>query len=125
MPSSFAYQKQEMQFAANAIAKGHRDPDNLREILICTTSKTTYPLVSAYFRQHHHDKELLEALFLVAMEGEDAGDAPWAAANTIADFPGLMLREHKAELLELSRHEWMYLKVPAQEALTKIVSHAT
>ena len=125
MPSSSAYQEQEMQFAAAAIAKGHQDPGSLRELLICTTSKTTYPLVNSYFHQHHHDKELLEALFLIAMEGEDVGDAPWAAANTIADFPGLMLREHKAELLELSKHEWMYLKVPAQEALNKIAGNAT
>ena len=77
-------------------------------------------MVDQYFRQHHGDEELLRALFAIASEGDDAGDAPWAAANTIADFPASMLKKYKAELIELSRHEWMYLKQPALDALAKI-----
>src|SRR5262249_41643944 len=98
----------------------HDDSENLRELLIWTTSKTTVAMVEEYFRQHHGDENLLRALFAIAGEGEDAGDAPWAAANTIADFPASMLKKHKAELLELSQHEWLYLKQPALDALAKV-----
>jgi hypothetical protein len=114
------YEEKEFQAAFTAIAKGHRESKNLRELLILTTSKTTCPMIDAYFCKHHHDKELLKALILIAFEGEDAGDAPWAAANTIADFPVLMLVEHKSALVELSQHDWMYLKQPAIKALSKI-----
>ena len=88
--------------------------------MIWTTSKTTVAMVDKYFRQHHHDEELLRALFAIASEGMDAGDAPWAAANTIADFPASMLKKYRAELLELSRFDWIYLKQPALNALAKI-----
>jgi hypothetical protein len=119
------YEQKEIKAASAAIAKGHRDPSNLRELLIWTTSKTTWGMIDSYFRQHHHDKELLAALISIALEGEDAGDAPWAAANTIADFPASMLVEHKDALLELSRDDWSYLKLPALKALAKIESNAT
>ena len=119
------YQKGELQAASEAIDKGHRDPENLRELLILTTSKTTCTLIDAYFEKHHQDKELLKALIRIALEGEDAGDAPWAAANTIADFPAAMLVEHKPALVELSEHEWNYLKQPAIKALEKIEKYAT
>ncbi|MEO0374348.1 MAG: hypothetical protein AAF329_06880 [Cyanobacteria bacterium P01_A01_bin.17] len=56
----------------------------------------------------------------VALEGEESGDAPWAAANTMADFPSKMLLEHKSSLETLSQFEWTYLKVPAQKALDKL-----
>src|SRR6185295_5095773 len=88
------YEEGEIAAASAALAQGHTDPKNLRELLIWTTSKTTCAAVEAYFQKHHHDKELLKALFAIALEGEDAGDAPWAAANTIADFPASMLVPH-------------------------------
>lgn len=114
------YEEFAIQSAAAAIAKGHGDPDNLRELLIWTTSKITCDSVDAYFRRHHADATLLKALFEIAAEGDDAGDAPWAAANVIADFPESMLRAHRSELIELSKHPWDYLSGPAREALRKI-----
>jgi len=120
--SDSEFSERQLRLASAAIAQGHSDPENLRELLICTTSTITHDMVEQYFRQHHQDKELLRALVSIALEGEDAGDAPWAAANTIADFPASMIAEHRAALLELSRHEWTYLQVPAQEALAKIDS---
>ena len=125
MSDNSSYQEGELQAASEAITKGHSDPENLRELLIWTTSKTTCSLINAYFEKHHHDKELLKALIIIALEGEDAGDAPWAAANTIADFPASMLVEHKSALVELSKYEWDYLKQPALKALEKIETHAT
>jgi hypothetical protein len=56
----------------------------------------------------------------IALEGEDAGDAPWAAANTIADFPADMLLPHKASLEKLAAEQWTYLHVPGRRALEKI-----
>jgi len=120
-----AYEKKELEDAAKAVAKGHGDDSKLRELLILTTSKTTYAMVSEYFRQHHHDKALLSALVSIALEGEDAGDAPWAAANTIAEFPASMLIEHESALLQLSEHDWDYLKTPALAALAKLDGYAT
>jgi hypothetical protein len=64
-------------------------------------------------------------LIAIALEGDDAGAAPWAAANTIAEFPAPMLAEHKAALLELSKYDWDYLKKPGLEALAKIGSDGT
>ena len=103
-----------------AISKGHKDPANLRELLIWTTSKPTRTIVDEYFSQHHDDGALLVALIDIALEGEDMGDAPWAAANTIADFPVHMLKEHVAALVTLSEYDWMYLKQPALKALSKL-----
>jgi hypothetical protein len=124
MAGNSTFEEGELKAASAAIAKGHRDPENLRELLIWTTSKTTRAMVESYFQQHYHDKDLLRALVSIALEGEDAGDAPWAAANTIADFPASMLMEHKAALLELSKHDWDYLKRPALAALAKIAGNA-
>ena len=115
-----SYEEKAQLAASAAIAKGHADPSNLRELLIWTTSKTTVAMVDIYFCQHHDDKNLLTALFEIALEGEDAGDAPWAAANTIADFPAPMLVEHRAALVQLSQFEWNYLRVPALKALAKL-----
>jgi hypothetical protein len=124
MAHDSTYQERALKAASAAIAKGHRDAANLRELLISTTSTITCSMVQSYFRQHHDDRELLRALVAIALEGEDAGDAPWAAANTIAEFPAPMLVEHKAALFELSKHDWDYLKKPALEALAKIAGDA-
>jgi len=118
--SAFDYQERERKAASAAIAKGHGNPADLRELLIWTTSTTTRADVEAYFRRHHHDKRLLAALVSIALEGEDAGDTPWAAANILSDFPASMLVEHKAALVELSQHDWDYLNRPARAALRKI-----
>ena len=115
-----SYRQQELHQASAAIAKGHKDPDNLRQLLIWTTSSTTSDLVETYFRQHLNDQELLRALVAIAMEGDDAGDAPWAAANVVAEFPAVLLADFKAELVELSQHPWSYLHVPARRALGKL-----
>jgi hypothetical protein len=114
------YESRSREAAAEAIKRGHGDIANLRELLIWTTSKTTAKTVEAYFARHHSDRELLRNLFAIALEGEDAGDAPWAAANVLAEFPASMLRDHKNELLTLSKFEWNYLKTPALKALSKL-----
>src|SRR5471030_1111191 len=85
-----------------AISKGHQDLANLRELLIWTTATPTSAIVDEYFSQHYEDGALLRALIDIALEGEDMGDAPWAAANTIAEFPAHMLQEHAASLVALS-----------------------
>ena len=108
------------QFAEAAIARGHRDHENLRTLLICTTSTATSDMVERYFAQHHDDKSLLNDLVSIALEGEDAGDAPWAAANVLSDFPVTLLREHEAELVELGKHDWSYLHEPARRALERM-----
>ena len=122
--ASPSYREQEIQAATAALAKGHSDPKNLRELLVWSTSKTTAEMIESYFRTHHRDSKLLSALFAIAAEGEDAGDAPWAAANTIAEFPADMLEPHRAELTELSQHQWTYLSKPAKDALAKIQNAA-
>jgi len=106
--------------AAAAIAKGHSVPAALRELLIWTTDRTTAPEVEAYFGRHLDDANLLNELFAIAREGEDAGDAPWAAANLIAEFPAALLSSHREELVALAQFEWDFLRQPAQKALTKI-----
>ena len=125
MTAGSEYEERERKAAFEATAKGHADPANLRELLIWTTSKTTRAAIEAYFRKHHHDKALLAALVSIALEGEDAGDAPWAAANTLAEFPASMLMEHKAALVDLSKRDWDYLNNPARAALRKIDASAT
>jgi len=74
-----------------------------------------------YFRQHLHDPNLLSALVTIALEGEDAGDAPWAAANTIEEFPVELLAPHEASLRQLSEETWIYLSDPAKRALAKLM----
>ena len=116
------YAEKSRRAAERAIALGHNEKSNLRELLILTTSSTTSELVNTYFQNHRDDETLLKSLFAIAAEGEDCGDAPWAAANIIAEFPVRMLSPHKAELVELSSHEWLYLKRPALDALAKIAN---
>src|SRR5262245_50647301 len=113
------YERWSRSQLADAIAKGHKDPDNLRELLIWTTSKITVSDAEAYFVAHHQDPELVDALIKIALEGEDAGDAPWAAANVLSGFPATMLRKHRAALQRLAQHEWMYFNIPAKKALEK------
>lgn len=114
------YANAALSAARLAISKGHNDLANLRELLIWTTSTSTSAIVDEYFSQHYEDGALLVALIDIALEGDDMGDAPWAAANTIADFPAHMLREHVAALVTLSEYDWMYLKEPALKALSKL-----
>jgi hypothetical protein len=115
-----SYEERIVSAATAAIAKGHHDPENLRQLLIWTTATPTFPMIDAYFRRHHTDNGLLTALVQIALEGEDCGDAPWAAANTIANFPSEMLASHRDALESLAAHPWDYLNVPAKEALAKI-----
>ena len=107
---------------ADAVARGHADPANLREILIWTTNTTTAPTAEGYLAQHRADPALLKALVAIALEGEDAGDGPWAAANTIADYPADMLLPYKSDLETVAREQWSYLHVPARAALAKIAA---
>jgi hypothetical protein len=106
--------------ALAAIEKGHVDPENLRELVVWTTSTTTYDAVIAYFRQHLDDPAFLAQLVSLALEGDDAGDAPWGAANLLEEFPEHLLQPHCAALLELSQHSWSYLSEPAKRALAKV-----
>ena len=119
------YESSSKAEAVEAIAKGHSDIENLRELLIWTTSTTTSAMVEEYFAHHYDDTALLSNLLAIASEGEDAGDAPWAAANTIAQFPARLLSEHRAALEMLSLHPWSYLSSPAKAALAKIAQDAT
>ena len=125
MPSNDDYRASTVKAASAAIARGHHDPVNLRDLLIWTTSKTTCSMVEEYFQKHLDDQTLLGALFAIAEEGEDCGDAPWAAANTISEFPSAMLAPYKARLVALSNHEWSYLSTPAAQALAKVQASAT
>ncbi len=115
-----SYDEDCRRWVADAIAKGHSDPADLREILVWTTCRVTAQAAEIYLARHRTDPELLNSLVAIALEGEDAGDAPWAAANTIAKYPGAMLVHHKASLESIAREQWMYLHVPAREALAKV-----
>lgn len=119
------YDTLQRQCTETLSARGHRDPSDLRELLILTTNTTTESTVAAYFRNYHNDPALLKQLIEIALEGKDAGDAPWAAANTLAEFPYGMLAKHKSELLTLSQFEWSYLNISALAALAKIENKVT
>lgn len=112
----------EQELTIRAAKIGYTDPNSLRQLLIATTSKTTSPIAMTYFREHLSDERLLECLLPIALEGEDAGDAPWAAANVIVEFPAHLLRKHEDALKRLSQEQWTYLKDPANKALAKITS---
>jgi len=98
MSSSEDYRATTVKAASAAIVRGHHDPANLRELLVWTTSKTTRAMVEEYFRKHFDDRVLLEMLCAIAEEGEDCGDAPWAAANTISEFPVALLMSQRTFL---------------------------
>ena len=122
MSSRSSYADERRQACEAAAANGYEDPASLRELLIRTTSTVTAPLAEAYFAEHRSDAKLLSLLVEIALEGEDAGDAPWAAANTIADFPAEMLWPHKKSLEKLAAQQWTYLHVPGGRALAKIAA---
>lgn len=94
----------------------------LRDRLIETTNMTKAPAAMAYFRQHLNDESLLAQLIEIALEGEDMGDAPWAAANVIAEFPVELLTSHEGELRKIAAEPWDYLNRPARAALAKIAA---
>jgi len=120
--SGISYEEHCRLALAQAMAQGHADPANLRKILIATANMDTAPTANKYLEQHRADPELLKALIAIALEGEDAGDGPWTAANTIAEYPGAMLVPYKAELEAIAREQWSYLHLPAREALAKIAA---
>jgi len=120
MTSFTPYQEREMQAAAAAMARGYQDAAALRELLVWTTSKTTAAGVEEYLKPHLAEASLVDALVAIALEGEDAGDAPWAASNLLSAASADALRPHEAALTELSTHPWSYLSVPAQKALAKL-----
>ena len=59
---------------------------------------------------------LLGKLVEIALEGEAAGDAPWAAANVIAEYPSALLRAHENSLRKIAAESWVYLSRPATAA---------
>lgn len=120
MNTSDEYREKSRSAANAALARGHQDIKNLREILIWTTSRTTVDLVENYFAEHLGDSKLVESLVTIALEGEDAGDAPWAAANTLTAFPTTMLLPHRAAIVELSQYDWDYLSGPAKRILVRL-----
>jgi hypothetical protein len=120
MTSDSSYVRERLRMVAEAASKGHRDPCSLRELLIYTTDTNTGPIALAYFAQHREYPDLLRSLVNIALKGEHAGDAPWAAANIIADYPAKMLLPHKGNLEQLAREQWTYLHEPAKRALAKI-----
>ena len=122
MSSESSYADQRRRVCEAAAARGYEDPASLRELLICTTSTVTAPMAEAYFAERRNDPKLLSLLVAIALEGEDAGDAPWAAANTIADFPAEMLLPHKLSLEKLAAEQWTYLHVPGRRALEKVAA---
>lgn len=122
MTSSDTHRQWEFSNLSAALSKGHKNEASLRTLLICTTSKTTVEAANKYFAGHHQDSQLLDSLVAIALEGEDSGDAPWAAANILAEFPASMLKKHEAGLAELAAHPWAYLHIPAQKALQKLRS---
>jgi hypothetical protein len=120
--TGISYEDHCREAVADAVARGHSDPANLRQILIWTTNRKTAPTAEAYLAEHRADPELLKALVSIALEGEDAGDGPWAAANAIADYPGIMLLPYKTELEAVAGEQWSYLHLPARKALEKIAA---
>jgi hypothetical protein len=94
--------------------------DSLRDQLIATTDMTKASETMAFFQLHLNDRELLAKLVEIALEGEDAGDAPWAAANVIAEYPSALLRAHENSLRKIAAESWVYLSRPATAALAKL-----
>ena len=87
-----------------------------------TTSTDTFDNAMVHFRGHLEDPQLLADLIDIALEGEDMGDAPWAAANVITEFPAALLRLHEPQLQQIAAEQWDYVSRPAREALAKIAS---
>lgn len=93
----------------------------LRDWLIMTTSTVAAPEALAYLRSHMN-AEMLTDLVQIALEGEDMGDAPWAAANVISEYPAELLIQHESQLREIAAEPWDYLNRPAKVALEKIAA---
>jgi hypothetical protein len=96
--------------------------DELRDKLIETTDSTKADAAMGFFRERLNDPVTLARLVEIALEGEDMGDAPWAAANVIAEYPALLLRAHKGELRRIAAEPWDYLDKPAKAALAKLAA---
>jgi hypothetical protein len=94
--------------------------DDLRDKLIDTTDQRKAEAAMAFFRERLNDSATLAALVAIALEGEDMGDAPWAAANVLAEYPAALLKHHEAELRLIAAEPWDYLNRPAKAALAKI-----
>ncbi|MBI1200387.1 MAG: hypothetical protein GC203_21210 [Phenylobacterium sp.] len=94
--------------------------DDLRTKLIDTTDQRKAGAAMTFFEARMNDGATLAALVEIALEGEDAGDAPWAAANIIAEYPATLLKRHEAELRLIAAEQWDYLNRPAKAALAKI-----
>jgi len=92
----------------------------LRDWLIMTTSTVTYDQAIAHLRTRLDDPAFLSELLDIALEGEDAGDAPWAAVNVIEEFSPSLLRRHLPQLTALAGESWTYLSDPAKRALAKL-----
>lgn len=92
----------------------------LKDWLIMTTSTVTYDEAIAHLRTRLDDPEMLAELVDIALEGEDAGDAPWAAANVIEEFSADLLQPHRPQLIALAGESWIYLSDPAKRALAKL-----
>jgi hypothetical protein len=93
---------------------------DIRDKLIETTDQRKAQAAMAFFKERLNDSATLAALVDIALEGEDMGDAPWAAANVIAEYPAALLRRHEAELRLIAAEQWDYLNRPAKAALAKI-----
>lgn len=91
----------------------------LRDWLIMTTSTTDAPEAMLYFRSQMNS-EMLNNLVQIALEGEDMGDAAWAAANVISEYPAELLARHEPQLQDIAAEPWDYLNRPAKAALAKI-----
>lgn len=94
----------------------------LRDWLIMTTSTKTFDDAMAHFRGQLENPQLLAELIDIALECEDMGDAPWAAANVIVEFPAALLRPYEPQLRQIAAEQWDYLNRPAKAALDKIAS---
>ena len=94
--------------------------DDLRDKLIETTDRRKAAAAMAFFNERLNDDATLAALVEIALEGEDMGDAPWAAANVIAEYPAALLKRHESELRIIAAEQWDYLNRPARAALAKI-----
>lgn len=123
MNASDEYRQRSLTAARAAVMLGHNDIRDLREILIWTTSSVTAELVEAYFAEHLDDRELVASLVSIALEGDDAGDAPWAAANTLTAFSSAMLLPYREAIVELSQYDWDYLNRPAKRILSRLDGH--
>lgn len=98
--SSYADERRRVCEAAGS--NGYEAPDSLRELLICTTSTVTASMAEAYFAERRNDARLLNLLVAIALEGEDAGDAP-GSRQYDCELPGENVVAPQAESGAVSR----------------------